>query len=299
MGEFGKLNFSVSFNRTSAFPIEANGYFETLTAAQEAAATAVEVGSAESTYYIGETLTVVEGNKAKTYIIQPDKSLKENGSELKINEEDLILNSENKLQFANRPYNVSNFSGKGLKILRKNIQEGKNILTQEMINEPNTVYEIRYDFDLNGTTINIPEGCILNFKNGSIKNGTINGNNTFVNGYYKNYLTVTYSQLYDLKGNDIFAKTEGTFAEKPLEAKGLCIGFPYFCTDLYSFGGDTGKMIFHKGGDIWIDCSGAVVNENYYQSKWMQVDENGDVFDTEGNPLEPVFPGEDVWDVIE
>lgn len=302
MGEFGKLNFSVSFNRTSAFPIEANGYFESLEAAQAAAQTAVEVGSAESTYYIGETLTVVEGNTAKTYIIQPDKTLKEQGSGsggYEPNNEDINLNSENKLQFADRPYNPSNFSGKGYKLLRKNFQNENNILTQEMFSESNTVYEIRYDFDLNGATINIPEGCILNFKNGSIKNGTLNGNNTFVNGNYKNYLSVTYTQLYDLKGNDIFAKTEGTFAEKPLEENGLCIGFPYFCTDLNSFGGDTGKMIFHKGGNIWIDCSGAVVNEDYYQSKWMQIDENGDVFDSEGNPLEPVFPGEDVWDVIE
>lgn len=80
MGDFGKLNFSVSFNRTSAFPIEANGYFESLESAQAAAQTAVEVGSAESTYYIGETLTVVENGIAKTYIIQPDKTLKENGS---------------------------------------------------------------------------------------------------------------------------------------------------------------------------------------------------------------------------
>lgn len=69
MGDFGKLNFSVSFNRTSAFPIEANSYFKSLEAAQTAAQTAVEVGSAESIYYIGETLTVVEGDKAKNYII--------------------------------------------------------------------------------------------------------------------------------------------------------------------------------------------------------------------------------------
>ena len=33
MAEFGKLNFSVSFNPTSAFPLDARCYFETLTAA--------------------------------------------------------------------------------------------------------------------------------------------------------------------------------------------------------------------------------------------------------------------------
>ena len=77
MGDFGKLNFSTSFKRTSAFPIEANSYFTSYAEAEAAAQTAVEVGSAESTYYIGETITVVEGNNSKCYIIQPDKTLRE------------------------------------------------------------------------------------------------------------------------------------------------------------------------------------------------------------------------------
>lgn len=80
MAEFGKLNFSTSFNRTSAFPIEANGYFTSYAEAEAAARTAVEVGSAESTYYIGETLTVVADGTSKCYIIQPDKTLKEIGA---------------------------------------------------------------------------------------------------------------------------------------------------------------------------------------------------------------------------
>ena len=42
-----------------------------------------------------------------------------------------------------------------------------------MINEANTVYEIRYDFDLNGATITIPEGCVLKFEGGTFKNGVI------------------------------------------------------------------------------------------------------------------------------
>ena len=32
----------------------------------------------------------------------------------------------------------------------------RNILTPAMINQPNTIYEIRYDFDLDGGTVNIP-----------------------------------------------------------------------------------------------------------------------------------------------
>ena len=56
----------------------------------------------------------------------------------------------NVLKFADRTYNPSNFSGKGYKILRKNIIDDKNVLTQDILNEENTIYEIRYEFDLNG-----------------------------------------------------------------------------------------------------------------------------------------------------
>lgn len=83
-------------------------------------------------------------------------------------------NGIKELKFADKAYNPAEFSGLGRVILRKNIVQGKNILTQEMINKPNTVYEIRYDFDLNDTTINVPENCTLNFQGGSLSNGVIN-----------------------------------------------------------------------------------------------------------------------------
>lgn len=50
--------------------------------------------------------------------------------------------------------------------------ERKNVLTQDMINDPNTVYEIRYDFDLNSQEITIREGCTLKFNGGSFNNGS-------------------------------------------------------------------------------------------------------------------------------
>lgn len=76
MADFGKLNFSVSFNRTSAFPLEANSYFTDLEQAEAAAKMAVEPGSADSTYYIGQTLTVADETDCNLYIIKPDQSLK-------------------------------------------------------------------------------------------------------------------------------------------------------------------------------------------------------------------------------
>lgn len=77
---FGKLNFSTSFNPTSAFPIDARQYFESLTSAQAAAATAVEAGSADSVYYFGMPLVVVESSVATLYVIQPNKTLQPVGS---------------------------------------------------------------------------------------------------------------------------------------------------------------------------------------------------------------------------
>lgn len=80
MADFGKLNFSVSFNPTSAFPLDARSYFESYAAALSAAGAAEEVGSSESTYYYGQTLAVVESGVATLYVIQPDKTLKPVGS---------------------------------------------------------------------------------------------------------------------------------------------------------------------------------------------------------------------------
>ena len=80
MPEFGKLNFAVSFNPQTAFPLDARYYFSSLEAAKLAASSSVEVGSSDGTYFYGETICVVSGGSADLYIIQPNKSLKAVGS---------------------------------------------------------------------------------------------------------------------------------------------------------------------------------------------------------------------------
>lgn len=80
MADFGKLNFAVSFNPQTAFPLDARYYFSTLSAAQDAAAAAVEVGSSDGVYFYGENVCVVTDSAADLYIIQPDKTLKAVGS---------------------------------------------------------------------------------------------------------------------------------------------------------------------------------------------------------------------------
>lgn len=89
-------------------------------------------------------------------------------------------NKIKQLVLGNRPYEPTEFSGKGYKVLEKNIQTvggvKKNILTANMLSEANTTYEIRHDFDLGGETIEIQKGCTLKFEGGSLTNGTLSGN---------------------------------------------------------------------------------------------------------------------------
>ena len=70
----------------------------------------------------------------------------------------------NLLKFADRQYNVGTPNGLGYKILRKDLS------FSEQVTDANTVYEIRYDFDLNNGTVQIPSNCFFNFPNkGGVK----------------------------------------------------------------------------------------------------------------------------------
>lgn len=93
-------------------------------------------------------------------------------------------NNKTQLYEADRAIDESKYISRGYKVLRPNPQQvddgngGKktiNLLTQDMINEPDTTYVIKYDFDCNGATINLPDNCTLDFQGGTITNGTING----------------------------------------------------------------------------------------------------------------------------
>ena len=61
-------------------------------------------------------------------------------------------------------------------ILKKNLVNGVNTLTQEMVSATNTKYVIKYDYVL-GENITIPDNCVLEFDGGGIS-GDSNGKNT-------------------------------------------------------------------------------------------------------------------------
>ena len=65
----------------------------------------------------------------------------------------------------------------------------RNIIIQEDINKTDTIYEIRYNFDLDGKTITIPKNCVLYFTSGKFYNGSINMDNTIVSTLYEDILS--------------------------------------------------------------------------------------------------------------
>lgn len=103
--------------------------------------------------------------------------------------EDIVskeVNGINVLKFADKEYSQTAFSGMGRVYLRKNMVDGINVLEQYMINKPNTIYIVQYDYCMNGATIEIPENCVLKFEGGSINRGAIIGNDTILLSYNSN-----------------------------------------------------------------------------------------------------------------
>ena len=99
------------------------------------------------------------------------------------NGDDIDTNSLGKLQFANRPTTY----GMGYKILRRDSPFA------EQVGDSNTIYEIRYDFDLGAASVTIPAGCVLKFVGGSLNNGQLeilNGVQIFNGNFFDCALTV-------------------------------------------------------------------------------------------------------------
>lgn len=111
-------------------------------------------------------------------------------------EEDLTQEC-NVLSFKDRIYDSE--VGKGYKILRKNWVTGVNVLSPDELNLEHTIYEIRYDFDLQGQTVTLPEGCTLLFKGGTLNNGTVVCNDTNIIGIneFEDGGTAAYSGTFD------------------------------------------------------------------------------------------------------
>jgi hypothetical protein len=119
-------------------------------------------------------------------------------------DEDLVSktlpNGMSVLKLSDRTYLPPVFSGLGTVILRKNIVNGKNILSPSVFDGiTNTTFVIRYDFNLDGQTLYLEDGNRLYFDGGSIKNGIIilQESNEFISkGQYQCFYDVTFKGTY-------------------------------------------------------------------------------------------------------
>lgn len=87
-----------------------------------------------------------------------------------------LANGISVIKLKDRIYGFEDDGGMGYVILRKN----KTFAEQVIFG--NTIYEIRYDFDLNGSEVSIPQNSILRFNGGCLKNGILTGRNTMIEG---------------------------------------------------------------------------------------------------------------------
>lgn len=128
----------------------------------------------------------------------------------------------------------------------------KNVLTQQMISQSNTIYHIQYDYDLNGQTITVPEGCVLAFEGGSLRNGALVGQTTKITGIASISATMsgTWSNIYaDVEALNSAMRAAGS----TLPASGDYIGYCFFDTTLH-------KAVWWNGNG-WVDANGNVVDD--------------------------------------
>lgn len=92
--DYGKMEFAVSFKPITAFPLDSRSYYESLAAAEAAAASAVEAGSDQGTVYFGQTFVVVENGVAQMLQVQPDGTLSEIGGKIEIDEKQFAIDEE-------------------------------------------------------------------------------------------------------------------------------------------------------------------------------------------------------------
>lgn len=127
---------------------------------------------------IDNRLTKVAENEAKLtkleLKVQEDiadiKPIVINGDVVNAADEEDITSKDNLLKLKDRDGAL----GMGYVILRK------DKTFAEQVTKENTIYEIRYDFDGESATCNIPSDAVLYFNGGRILNMAVIGNNTAI-----------------------------------------------------------------------------------------------------------------------
>ena len=135
-------------------------------------------------------------------------------------------------------------------ILKKNLVNGVNTLTQEMMSATNTKYVIKYDYVL-GEDITVPDNCILEFDGGSISgNNTLTLTKTHISGIINILSKVTGT----IDNSSIDITWFGCKSSQNWEAENDCTERLQLCVDL----------AFASQCAIFIPVGDFVVNNTVY-----------------------------------
>ena len=140
---------------------------------------------------------------------------------------------------SDRKYDPAKFSGMGKVYLKKNIIKvdgvDKNVLVQDAfykdengkrVPNTNTVFVVMYDFDLNGESIQMPEGSVLDFEGGNFTNGTLISDDTEIIGKLPENTNTLYGQYYK-------DKKPLSHNLKVTQALSSCVEFAFFTPSDY------------------------------------------------------------------
>ena len=81
------------------------------------------------------------------------------------------------------------------------------------VTKANVIYVVKYEFDLNNKTVQLPDNCTLEFKGGKLMNGTLIGNNSIIHADRKIFDNVSVDGVWSCIGNAIWW-TEGSIINK-------------------------------------------------------------------------------------
>lgn len=171
---------------------------------------------------------------------------------------------DGKLQLADREYDAENPDGLGYKILRK------DATFAEQVTATNTIYEIRYDFDLDGDSVEIPAGCVLKFVGGMLGNGSVVFSNTSIDAPRYKIFDVSISGI--INNSYVFPEWFGAIADNTTDCTSafraavslrkdvLLGGGEYYCASAFTM--SLGSGIRGEFYDSVIRCNGINLVQN-------------------------------------
>lgn len=205
-----------------------------------------------------DTYEIKSGDTIQQAIKKLDSAEKELFSKLLFTDDEDISQTENSvLRLSDFAASAMRFHQYGYKILRKNIVNQRNILTSSMFESTNTIYEIKYDFDLNGATIKLPQNCALYFRGGLLQNGTVDGNRGYIFGFASPQILdyVKFTNIFNLDRTQFGSQRYGSTELMPLNEIN---GYTFYNTTLKKF------CIYDSNRKTWVDVNGNPYNFTHY-----------------------------------